>query len=323
MGKFKILHFKSLDSTNLQAKKMLLPDRVLPGKVLPRKMIFGKVAPGRELPGKIFPGKVILDTVIVAFTQTAGRGRYKRSWASGKGGLYCSVVLKSVKPAQLPLLTVIAALAVRESVFSVLAKHNALNKSSTLCPPSSANPAPSNPSLPPVGIKWPNDILIGGKKVAGILSESEIRDNPLSSPPLSSSYSPSPLHFTSHFYPHLSCAIVGIGVNTNNSLGNELAKTAVTLKSIVKARINNDKLLRQILAGIKRRLPLLGKNPSSLLREFRNYCMILHKRVRIITGNKVIRGTASGITQEGTLIVKEDGKPGKFVKIFDGTLRER
>jgi BirA family biotin operon repressor/biotin-[acetyl-CoA-carboxylase] ligase len=89
-------------------------------------------------------------TVVVAATQTAGRGRRGRPWSSPRGNLYLSVVLRTaVAPARAGQLGFVAAIAVAEACAAVL------------------------PGECQVRVKWPNDVLIDGRKVAGILLESE------------------------------------------------------------------------------------------------------------------------------------------------------
>lgn len=88
-------------------------------------------------------------TVIWAQSQTAGRGRHGRGWESPQGNLYCSLLLRpEVPPAEAAQLSFVAALALAEALEPVL--------------PDAAN----------LAFKWPNDVLLDGRKVAGILLES-------------------------------------------------------------------------------------------------------------------------------------------------------
>src|SRR5580692_8919024 len=87
-------------------------------------------------------------TCVIAETQTAGRGRGDRAWVSAKGGLYLSVILCPRVIARPTDLSLLAGVAVTQAVRDSLPKHKE------------------------VTVKWPNDCLVEGKKVAGVLAES-------------------------------------------------------------------------------------------------------------------------------------------------------
>ncbi|MFX1607113.1 MAG: biotin--[acetyl-CoA-carboxylase] ligase, partial [Promethearchaeota archaeon] len=90
--------------------------------------------------------------IIVARAQTAGRGRKDRTWLSPKGGLYFSIILKPrLGPENAPLLGLLSACAVARSLMEL--------------------------GVGNVGLKWPNDVLIGQSKIAGILSEAVSNDD--------------------------------------------------------------------------------------------------------------------------------------------------
>lgn len=234
MASFRIQHYKVLDSTNLEAKRLLLP-----------------------------------NSVIVADTQAKGRGRYRRSWSSGKGGLYFSIILKRQvsESSSLSLFTLIAALAVRSGIKKIAGISSA--------------------------IKWPNDILIGGRKVAGILVESLITGK-------------------------VAFVIIGIGINANNSLPRELRKRGISIRQVFKKEIDNQMLLASILHSFEKYLRSWKKTDfSPLLEEYRNYCITLGTIVAVKSGGRQFRGRASGINEEGHLLI--EGKDGKH-EIIDGTL---
>ncbi len=133
--------------------------------------------------------------VIIADSQTKGKGRLKRRWASPRGGIYMSIVLKpEIK--NISKLTMIAARAVQKT----LKKSGVITK-----------------------IKFPNDLQYKGKKICGILTENTFKNNEIEK------------------------MIIGIGINTNNSLPKSLGNKAITLKKIIKRKIDNKKIIKQIL----------------------------------------------------------------------------
>ena len=132
---------------------LLLPEDVLTG--LPLQWLRGPVHHFVSLPSTNDAAKVLArqgapeGTLVLAETQSAGRGRLGRTWESPPGtGIYLTLVLRpSLPPAELPKLTLLAAVAVVEAIQAATGLHT--------------------------GIKWPNDILWQGKKLGGILTEME------------------------------------------------------------------------------------------------------------------------------------------------------
>ena len=212
-------------------------------------------------------------TVIIAGEQTGGRGRSNRLWLSPPGNIAVSVILYP-DISSLPYLVMVASLAVVHSVRSV----TGLN----------------------ADIKWPNDVLIGGKKVCGILIENEIRGDKTAR------------------------AIIGIGINIelkqtefeNGSIqATSLCKE--TGKSVEKADI-----VKQILAKMEQ---LYSKLPDGgeIFAEWRKKLVTLGKRVVVMTGNEKLEGTAESVEESGALTLKLDD--GSLTKVIAGdvTLREK
>ncbi len=192
-----ILHFKECDSTNRIAKEM----------------------------------PTSYGTLIIADTQTNGRGRLGKVWESNKGGIYMSVILPvKDNPA---VITLICAIAVRR----------ALSKGE---------------------IKWPNDIVINGKKVCGILCE-RTED----------------------------AIICGIGVNINNAVSPDIPATAIT-------GLNPSRLVADILNELEN---LLECDFKSLREEYENYCININRPVEAIFENRTVKGTAKGVSDTGELII--------------------
>ena len=172
-------------------------------------------------------------TVVIADTQTAGRGRLGREWQSASGGIYMSVVVTPRKTENAAEITLVCAVAVRRALG--------------------------------VGeIKWPNDIVIDGKKVCGILCERTA-----------------------------DAVVCGIGVNVNNTVSPDIPATALT-------GVNPSRLVAEILNELE---PLLECDFAQLRDEYESYCINISRPVEAIFENRTIKGVAKGITETGELVI--------------------
>jgi BirA family biotin operon repressor/biotin-[acetyl-CoA-carboxylase] ligase len=203
-------------------------------------------------------------TVVVAEEQTAGRGRLGRVWHSPAGeNLYCSVLLREVRTGPwlswLPLVTGLAILKTAHAVANV------------------------QPSL-----KWPNDVFIGSRKVAGVLCES------------AGLGTPAPV------------VVVGIGLNVNmgrESLPTELRAIATSLAAEADRRFDRAELLAALLLELEGRYAAITPEvPAALREEYGVYCSTLGRRVRVsLSEGQAIEGQAEAITEDGALQVLPDG----------------
>lgn len=191
-------------------------------------------------------------TVVTAEQQTNGRGRRGHVWDSpSDGGLYFTVLLRAPHLPQ-PLTNV--------TLLSGLAVCNALREN-----------FPVNAQ-----IKWPNDIVIGSKKICGIIAEADLNKD------------------GSHW------VSVGIGINVNNtSFPKELMRRATSLQMETGHPCSRCAVLQRILEQME---PLL-KN-GSLPKRYTELCISLGKEVQFTQDRKRYSGTACGITQNGELLVK-------------------
>lgn len=124
-------------------------------RILGRAILYFRELPStNEIAKELAVGGIGEGAVVVAETQTVGRGRFKREWASPEGGLWFSVVLRpKVQPKQAPKLTLLASVAVAKTINRLYGLR--------------------------AEIKWPNDVLVNQKKVCGILTEGQTRDGTL------------------------------------------------------------------------------------------------------------------------------------------------
>jgi BirA family transcriptional regulator, biotin operon repressor / biotin---[acetyl-CoA-carboxylase] ligase len=200
-------------------------------------------------------------TLVIADEQTAGRGRLMREWHSSLGnGVWMSLILKPhLPPQKAPQFTLITAVAVVQAIEEVT-------------------------ELQPQ-IKWPNDILINGKKVTGILTELQAESDKINS------------------------IIIGIGMNVNHSIEHfpdEIQPIATSLAIEQGAQLSRAEVVQNILERMESLYTLYmkeGFTPIKLLWE--SYAVSIGKRIRARTINGTIEGTALGITADGVLKIED------------------
>jgi BirA family transcriptional regulator, biotin operon repressor / biotin---[acetyl-CoA-carboxylase] ligase len=200
-------------------------------------------------------------TVVVAEEQTAGRGRLGRAWFSEKGsGIYASIVLRPpLSPAAAPVLTLMAG----------LAAHKAVSSTTGLT----------------VDIRWPNDLLVNGKKVCGILTEMSAELD------------------------RLHAVVLGIGINVNHSLmPPELENIATSLRMEAHRAISRVPVLAALLRELERYYQLLLKGGNTAITErWEAASSFAHgKRVRVVTGAGEAQATTMGVEPSGALKIQYD-----------------
>jgi BirA family biotin operon repressor/biotin-[acetyl-CoA-carboxylase] ligase len=199
--------------------------------------------------------------VVVAGEQTEGHGRHGRNWFSPGGtGLYFSILLRPrCRQEHFSLLPVAAGIGVAGGLEKL--------------------------GVRDVGVKWPNDVLISGRKVAGILVESRKGANGM-------------------------FAVMGAGLNVaTRDFPPGLAETATSLAAATGAEHSNEEVLSLMLGEIERFYSdlCLGRN-DELVSELRRLDVLRGRSVRV-SAREPLAGTALGIDNEGRLIVQtEDGK---------------
>ncbi|MFC1948900.1 biotin--[acetyl-CoA-carboxylase] ligase [Chloroflexota bacterium] len=210
-------------------------------------------------------------TVIAADEQTGGRGRLKRAWLTPTGNIALSVILRPALPV-LPSLIMLASLAVVHSIESVTGLK--------------------------AQVKWPNDVLINGKKVCGILIESDMQGD------------------------RVNYSIIGIGINVNLRLADfpEIQMVATSLSSELGIEVSRLDLIRDLLIEIEK-LYLSLKAGGSVYEEWRDSLVTLGSRVRVKTGDVIYEGIAESVAGDGSLSLREpDGTLTRIVA-GDVTLR--
>jgi BirA family biotin operon repressor/biotin-[acetyl-CoA-carboxylase] ligase len=208
-------------------------------------------------------------TLILAEEQTAGRGRFGRVWHSERSsGIYSSIILRPpLPPAAAPVLTLMAG----------VAAHHAVHQATGFV----------------VDIRWPNDLLVNGKKICGILTEMNAELD------------------------RLHAVVLGIGINVNHrEMPQELKSIATSL------RIEGGKTYSraQILAGLLRELErhyrlLLDEGDAAIVEAWSAASTFARgKKIRVTSGSGAFSATTEGLEPSGALRVRrEDGRQESLV----------
>jgi BirA family biotin operon repressor/biotin-[acetyl-CoA-carboxylase] ligase len=241
-----LFHFYSVDSTNAFALRLL--------------------AHGRHVPD---------GTVVLAESQTAGRGRMGRSWHSEpENGLYLSLVLRpAVSPALAPLFTLGCAVAL----------HNAVERIARV----------------DADIKWPNDLLAGGKKIAGILAEIHADLDRI------------------HFL------VVGAGLNVNHTAFPEDIRERATSLRLVSGHVHSRlEILVDFLEQFEVLLIRLNSEGSTaIVSEWTRHSSFAEgRRVAVADGPRAVEGITRGLNPFGALRIETAG--GRIEELYSGEVRE-
>lgn len=209
----------------------------------------------QELAEKGYPS----GTLVVADKQESGKGRRGRSWVSPSGtGIFMTLMIKpDINPNNASMLTLVAALAVAKAITSVTDDE--------------------------AMIKWPNDIVVNGKKVCGILTEMNAQ------------------------FDYINHIVVGIGINVHNeSFPEEISQMASSL--MIEAggkRFHRAQIIAETMSYFEQYYDTFLKTQdlSALVREYDKLLVNRNKSVRVLDPKEPFDGKAMGITPKGELIV--------------------
>ncbi len=197
--------------------------------------------------------------LVVSDCQTGGKGRLGRDWYSKPAeGLYMSILLKpNISPLEAPQLTLLAGM----SVAKAIKKITGLN----------------------AGIKWPNDVVVNGKKICGILTEMSAEIE------------------------RIRYVVTGIGVNINNEVfGKELKEKATSVFLETGKKYKRNIFIDHIVSRLTEYYSLYCKEGFAAFKdEYNSLCLNVGKIVRT-SGNIPIKGKALGVNDKGELLIETD-----------------
>lgn len=228
----------------------------------------------QEIAQKLSHEKCEEGTLVVADEQTGGRGRLGRAWQSPKGtGIWMSLILRPDLPLQkAPQLTLLAAVSVTKAIYKVTGLH--------------------------AEIKWPNDILLKGKKTVGILTELQAEAD------------------------RIHAVIIGIGLNVNvthEDFNEDVKKIATSLKIESEKETKRAELIAAILEEMETLYEEYLSNGFGLIKLlWEGYANSIGRRIRVRTMNTQLEGIATGITDEGVLLLEDD--EGKVHSIYSADI---
>ena len=209
-------------------------------------------------------------TVVIAEEQTKGKGRLGRQWLSGahKNILMSVIFRPSMETSRLFFITMLSSLSLVKAIQKVTKIR--------------------------AGIKWPNDIYIGNKKTAGILTEMDAGED------------------------KINYVVVGIGLNVNFNPSDypEISEIATSLMKEGGIEFSRTLLLKNILEEIEKWYELLKKGKyAGIYNEWKRHSIILGRHVKIISSEQSAEGIAESVGPDGALIlVEKDGNRRKILR---------
>jgi BirA family biotin operon repressor/biotin-[acetyl-CoA-carboxylase] ligase len=217
-------------------------------------------------------------TVVIAEAQTQGRGRLGRQWHSPPGvNLYCTLVLRPARsPAVVPQLALVAGVAVADAVRDAVGR--------------------------PAQLKWPNDVLLDGRKVAGVLTEMEGEAD------------------------RVTFVLVGIGVNVNLHPADfppEISGSATSLRAAAGTRVDRAAFTARLLAALEARYAqYLAGGFAAIRPAFEATAFLTGRAVRVSGPEAAAQGRVVGVDDEGAL--RLEGADGTALRVLAGevTLRD-
>ncbi len=215
-------------------------------------------------------------TVVVADKQNAGRGRRGRTWQSPAGkDIYFTILLRPrFLPDKAAGLTLVMALSVAQAVERICGLQ--------------------------AGIKWPNDVVMNGKKICGILTEMNVETD------------------------YIQHVVIGVGINVNlDEMPGEISRTATSILLESGKETARAELLQEVLARFEENYGIYERKLDlrDMLGEYNGHLVNMGKQVKVLDPKGEFEGIARGIDASGELLVET--QDGKTVKVYAGEVSVR
>lgn len=197
-------------------------------------------------------------TVIIAKTQTHSRGRQDKQWISPPGGIWMSIIIKpNFEPINSTLVPACISLAIANAIQSIIGIS--------------------------VNLKWPNDIMIGDKKVAGILIDSVMAQE------------------------IISYMVIGIGINLNVN-AKEISKNMSESVDVASLNYSGSRIefIQSILRNIEFTFNMIGKDHDKIINDWTGLSSTIGKMVTVTTLTSTITGKALRLDPDGALVISND-----------------
>lgn len=216
-------------------------------------------------------------TIVIADEQTAGKGRSGRHWVTPpKAAIAFTILLRpKLPPSRISMVTLVKGLAVCNAIRELYGL--------------------------PVGIKWPNDVVIGGRKICGILTEMSAEMDGV------------------HYI------VIGTGINTNvTSFPDEIRDVATSLQIQLGHPVDRAEVLVKVIELFEQYYDIFVKDGDlrNLQETYNKELLNLNERVRVLDPKGEYTGTALGIDPEGQLLVKRDDDS-RMVRVWSGEVSVR
>ena len=267
---------------HLGYKLIAIPDSLIPSeikwklntKVFGREVIsYKKVDSTNIIAYELAKNGMKEGAVILADEQVKGKGRHGRHWSSPSvGGIYMSCILRpSIAPNEIPRITLLAAIAVAQAIRDVCSLE--------------------------VTIKWPNDIMMDGRKLCGILTEMKAEQD------------------------SVDFVVLGIGINVNTPI-KQLPKGASSIKEElgrrgVKSALSRVELVKKVLEKLEGYYNVLRKEGfEPIIETWKDLSSVIGSRVKVTLPGKTFEGLAHDINPDGALVVRTES--GLLEKVSSG-----
>ncbi|UCG50897.1 MAG: biotin--[acetyl-CoA-carboxylase] ligase [Candidatus Latescibacterota bacterium] len=243
----------------------LLPEAIrsrLEGEVFARRIYYlHAVDSTNRLAVELAKSGEAHGTLVIADHQTKGRGRYDRQWESpaGRSLLFSLILRPDASPGTVLPVTLAFSLSIAETLETALAHE--------------------------VELKWPNDVLVGGRKICGILSESSSKIG------------------RSVF------VVVGIGINVNTTMDEfspDIRAQTTSCYEVTQDAHNRTDLLGKVLGGLESTYDRFGREGfEGFVESYEDKLMILNKTVTFRRGGTLSVGLVTGLSKDGGLVIKK------------------